>query len=472
MAWGQSIASGIGRAGNEFGTAVDYNLSTALQVIQQRLVAQQIQQQIRESEERMKRANVPSPQGIIQLPQGTFGASFDPNTGQYKGQQIPNIPATQVPSGLSDQSINDWGTTLHPGVRDSAIRAVRILRDLGDYEKAAALMGTQAKGTQKLKEVLKPDPQSSTGWSKIVYDAETGQEVSRQLDVAPQRGLIERESTTTDPFGLTSTTVSKPIIRGQGGAPPSQSRPSISPTVTPTARATPSVRGKAPLDADGHIPIEKSSRLNPFVVEGANQLLDGMAIKDLQIPEKAKPAAAALARQHGWEQGKFTPKEQVMLREATSILQQTYSSPSLKVLDEDWLQRQKLAQVISNPDKMGMFARGLTNAAAMNLTNSQAEFLRLYNQMVGRISGLSQLVRSGRATEAQIERLKAEIPNPLTTRDSSDARKRLKLILNEVEIAMQKGTFEGVEEQPQTQGLSPAAQEYMKKLGGNGAQKP
>jgi hypothetical protein len=79
--------------------------------------------------------------------------------------------------------------------------------------------------------------------------------------------------------------------------------------------------------------------------------------------------------------------------------------------------------------------------------------MRLYNQLVGTISGLGQLVRSGRVTEATIERLKSELPNPVTTKDSADARIRIKRLLKEIDVALQKGTFEG----PRATGAAPRA---------------
>jgi hypothetical protein len=103
----------------------------------------------------------------------------------------------------------------------------------------------------------------------------------------------------------------------------------------------------------------------------------------------------------------------------------------------------KLSQLTRNPDKEGFIGRGAMAVAAENLSDKEAGFMRLYNQMVGRISGLAQLTRSGRATEANIERLKKELADVLTAKDSKDARERLKLVRSEVDIAMEKGTFTG-----------------------------
>jgi hypothetical protein len=271
--------------------------------------------------------------------------------------------------------------------------------------------------------------------------------------------------------GATSSGGGASTRQSPGSAP--QTAPSAkSPGGPSTSTTPPSPAGLPPLDPDGHI----TTGATPQVLEGANQLLDGQDVN--KIPAKTRDLSAALARQYGWEQGKFTPKEQVMLKEATTFLDQAASSPSLKVLDEGFLDRQKIAQVVDSVDSKGMLHRALTSFAAQNLTDDEAEFVRTYNQLVGTISGLGQLVRSGRATEATIERLKRELPNPLTTKDSADAQARLARLRKEVDVAMEKGTFTGstgaasrssVKPPPKpggaSSGLSDAAKAYLKSQG-------
>lgn len=256
-----------------------------------------------------------------------------------------------------------------------------------------------------------------------------------------QRGLIgtESDSTTVDPFGNVShtTTLRKPTYDAGTGAPTGKggtAKPKGS-TSSPAATADSLARG---LDAQGHIPATAG---NPQVVEAANQLLDGTD-KD-KLPTKVRELASALARRYGWEQGRFTPKEQVLLREATTFLRQAQNDKALAALDGDFTDRLALMQLVRSPDKDGFIGRGLTAATAMNVSPKNAAFVRMYNQLVGTISGLSQLVRSGRATEASIERLKLELPNPATTRNSADARARIQRLLNEVSTAMRKGSFTG-----------------------------
>jgi len=139
-------------------------------------------------------------------------------------------------------------------------------------------------------------------------------------------------------------------------------------------------------------------------------------------------------------QGLFGPKDKLLIRESTGILKQLANSDSLTVLD-DTGSRLKLQQVLQNPDKRTFVGQTLQTLSAGSLSAKEQEFVTLYNQAVGRISGLSQLVRSGRATEAQIERLKTELPNPATTADSRHAKQKLAQIQNEIDIALEKGQF-------------------------------
>jgi hypothetical protein len=139
-----------------------------------------------------------------------------------------------------------------------------------------------------------------------------------------------------------------------------------------------------------------------------------------------------------------------MLREATTYIDGALTNKTaLSALDGSYTDRLKLAQALKSPDKESMIGGALSLASAQNLDANQAEFARMYNQLVGTISGLSQLVRSNRATEATIERLKAELPNPTTTKDSADGLERLKRLRSEIDVAMKKGTFEGANQSQQ-----------------------
>jgi len=352
-----------------------------------------------------------------------------------------------------------------------------LRRPLTDVEKQRFFGVAPKELAGKVITKLVQDKNSKTGWSYVSSDPITGVEYSRQLDAPPQRGLIESDTDTTDPLtGLTTHTHRKPLIGGTTpgkGAPaapvasPARPQSPLALLTTPppgqprlagkhagagplarrsggTATAKPSAGAAAPLplDAEGHIPV--GTLLNPTVREAANELLDGQDKLKIQ-PSKLADVAASVARRYGWEQGKFTPREQVMLRETSTFIQRAMSDDSMKALDEGGMSRLRLQQIAQNPDKEGFIGRVATLAASSGMSDSQKKFLQTYNQLVGTISGMAQLVRSGRATEATIERLKAELPNPTNTRDSKDAHERLQRLTDEINVAMKKGTFLGPE---------------------------
>lgn len=299
-------------------------------------------------------------------------------------------------------------------------------------------------GHASIKERIVPDPTSSTGFASEGYDSE-GKQVYRVQNVVPPRSAMARETDTTDPFGVTTKSVSKPLYSGaKGGEKPTGTSKQSKPPGEQVQdlkgiREKSKIGQPGKVDEKGHIP--ESAKVNPQLREAANNLLDGMAVKDLQVPQKDKAAAQELARQYGWKgQGMFTPKDMLLVRESTAILSQLAKDPSLTVLDNQ-MSRQKIQQVLQNAEKRNMFGQALQSWVASQLTEPEQKFVTLYMQAVGRISGLSQLVRSGRATEAQIERLKAELPNPATTTNSAHALQKLQQIQSEIDIALDKGQF-------------------------------
>jgi hypothetical protein len=302
----------------------------------------------------------------------------------------------------------------------------------------AGLEAKPAAQREKTVTSIEPDPESPTGYSKVTSDASG--EISRQTNVLPPRGFIGSESETTDPFGVTSKTTRKPVIPGQGKpTPASAPSPAKTPAEAKQKAAAVAPPGSQKLDEQGHIPA--TAKVNPQLREAANNLIDGMDVDKLPIPQRDRAAAEELAKRYGWSgQGLFSPKDKLLIRESTGILKQLASSDALSVLD-DTSSRLKIQQVLQNPDKRGMIGQTVQGLVAGNLNDKEQQFVTLYNQAVGRISGLSQLVRSGRATEAQIERLKQELPNPATTSSSAHARQKLAQIQNEIDIALQKGQF-------------------------------
>lgn len=312
------------------------------------------------------------------------------------------------------------------------------------------------------------DPGSKTGYSWVSYDPISGSVYSEQKDAPPQRGLISSETVITDNLGNRTVSIRTPLLPGgTQGSPTAKPEPGPAATPTPSPRPSPAIprlgapgaRGgvsarppagstlsiesaQALLDENGHIP--PSPNINPQVLEAANELMDGKDID--KLPAKSRLLAGQLARKFGWSQGRFTPKEQVQLRVATGFIDRAMRDGSMKALDGSALDKAKLLQIINTSEKQGLFGDASRFASSLlsgDLTEEQKEYLRTYNQLVGTIAGLSQLVRSGRATEATIERLKKELPNPIFAPTQADAIKSLKRLRDEIDLAMEKGTFEG-----------------------------
>lgn len=251
-------------------------------------------------------------------------------------------------------------------------------------------------------------------------------------------GKVASTTKTTDPTtGQTTVSTRTPNVTPRSAAKPGLPAP---PKASGTIAAPKQSTAPSGLDENGHIP-DTFKGSTPQVIEGANQLLDGRDVKD--IPQKVRQLSAELARKNGWEQGKFTPKDQVLLKESTTFLKKAMNDHSLKVLD-DRVSAMKLAELIEKQgDKQVMLSTAITTNISKSLTNDEAAFLRMYNQLLGTISGLGQLVRVGKPTESSIRRLMSELPNPKTVQGSADAKKRMQRLLDEVDVAMEKGSFEG-----------------------------
>lgn len=370
----------------------------------------------------------------------------------HKQQEIPPIDTSVFPQRQNDmlQYRKDLKEAI-PDISDDQLKTA-IMTKYGAAPKATVAGHTfTKKGSAYGKEL----PQGSLDINGNEIDKDKPYDIlqsgSGDKEYVPSQ-TVETSSHTvnTDPAGQKTTTDTKrkrglPPLKPEGtGKPPSggQGGSGAKPAATAGhSKSVPDQLKKHGLDASGHIP--ESSGENHQLIEGANELLDGTDISKLKMSTKDVMAASALARKYGWEQGKFTPKEQVMLKEATTFLTSARDDKALKALDGDFLSRMQLAQVAKTPDKEGFIGKGLSLAAAQNMTEDQKNFIQMYNQLVGTISGLAQLVRSGRATEATIERLKAELPNPVTTKDSADAKQRIQRLLKEVDVALQKGSFTG-----------------------------
>lgn len=341
--------------------------------------------------------------------------------------------------------------------------------------------------------------QSPTGWVRLLYDPSDPSK-RKFIPATPSRFYMGTESSdvTTDPFGVTSTTsrTTKPMSQavvdltgmtmvspeeytpdkaeGESFTPaaqqpitpptpasPQHSRAAVnphanSPVAPPRAGneqprvQTPESTGGAqtrpnpygsqypPLNADYHIP--DTAKVNPYLREAANQLLDGVDIKEIHVPSRDEKAAEAIARQYGWGRGPYTPRELKQMQNANQFLDAVLrSKPFMKALDEGVYQRSKMAEAEKDASKGSLFGTVFHQLAVKNLAPEQQEYLRLRAAMLGTVSGLSSVVRSGRPTEATINRLANEIPTVLASANSKDAKERIKNIKKELNLALEQG---------------------------------
>ena len=269
---------------------------------------------------------------------------------------------------------------------------------------------------------------------------------------------LPHSTSSTDAFGTTTTSTRTVPTPGATMPVPAVTAPSGAPTPIPTLKTRPTLadvnaniaaanaaspklnKGKPvsvaapavpsalpPLDQDGHIPEGVG---NALARQYANNLLDGQDSKDIPNP-RARAAAEALASQYGWNRGAFTPKEKIQFQVATDFLHQLKDSPSLSVLDS-YVSREKIARAMKAPDHMNLLDR----IAAYNLTDKEADFLKLFNAARGTVAGLSQITRSGRATNSQVQTIANELPNVFQSSSSKDAKSRVDQLLKEADIAL------------------------------------
>ena len=184
-----------------------------------------------------------------------------------------------------------------------------------------------------------------------------------------------------------------------------------------------------PLDENGHIPAGVG---NDLIRQAANGILDGRDPKEFGNP-KVQTAALALVDKFvpGYSRGAFTPKEKVQFGVAMHFLDQLKNSDSLSVLD-NVVSREKIARAMKAPEHMSMLDR----IAAYSLSPKEAEFVRFFNQARGTVAGLSQITRSGRATNSQVSTIAQELPNVFQSSSSDDAKKRVEQLLKEADIAL------------------------------------
>lgn len=338
--------------------------------------------------------------------------------------------------------------------------------------------------------------QSPTGWAQTYVDAMNPNKIVAWQPAEPPRFMAgtQRTSTITDPFGVTSTTSSQmtPMIQGEVDLSGAVALPAETPAaaVSPAAPAPPQTSaspaggpqppapalagsrqlkatrqvqtgGAKQLDAQGHIPANAG---NPQLVQAANSILDGMDVDKLPLPQRDRAAAMALATEYGWKgQGLFTPREVLQLKEGATVIEQLINSKSLDVLDRGTIANLPMLGQASDPAKEGFWGRLTTSLSSRAASPEQQEFLRYWRQLDALAVGLRALVQTGRATQAQVDRLIAELPNPYNTTSSEDARDRLRMVENELKVAANTGKLPDMP----FGGSDPAVDQFLRNFSGS-----
>lgn len=272
----------------------------------------------------------------------------------------------------------------------------------------------------------------------------------------------EIPASSPSPTGQTPADASSPSGAPTSAPPPSVSKPitgGTAPKVQPKSALTPGqVRSNIPapppstpangktLDTDpsGHLPADAlgvdGKPVNSQIREGANQLLDGVDMKDLTMSSKDKPTAEAVARLYGWGRGPFLPRELKQMQNATQFLDQALNSDAfMRAIDQGIWRRTATAVAQKDSAKEGILGTIGHMIAQGTLNSDQKEYLNIRQALMGTVSGLSSMVRSGRPTEATINRLAQEIPDVMSSADSKQAKQKIAQIKKELAVALAQG---------------------------------
>lgn len=260
-------------------------------------------------------------------------------------------------------------------------------------------------------------------------------------------------SVSVDPAGLATTTTHTPQTPGMTGAtqPGATQAPHAAAPEGPQTQKLRKMQQAAgssthaPLEleidanGDGHIPASDPS--NPLIKSAADQLINGMAIKDIQLPVKDKQAAEELAQKYGAGQGMFTPREKMQVQQSQQLIENIRNDKKLmSVFSENALKRGLIQSFVMQKSDGDIASNEQHAVAASMLNDNDTRFIQTMRNLIGRIQGLAQLTRgTGRPTEAAVNRMMQELPNLNIASNPAQAKQALDLIQNEIDIAMKHG---------------------------------
>jgi hypothetical protein len=180
--------------------------------------------------------------------------------------------------------------------------------------------------------------------------------------------------------------------------------------------------------------------MNQAIREAANQLLDGVDLKDISLPQKDKAFAEAVARKYGWGRGPYLPRELKQMQNANQFLDQALNSKAfMRAIDSGFFRKFQTAESEKDASKSGLFDTAMHVLSVNHLTKDQQEYLTIRQALMGTVSGLSSVVRTGRPTEATINRLMQEIPDVMSSANSTMAKEKIAQIKKELKVALTQG---------------------------------
>lgn len=179
------------------------------------------------------------------------------------------------------------------------------------------------------------------------------------------------------------------------------------------------------------------------VEDKAKDIQSGTA-KMTDFPQKERSAIATYMREHKMsaQGGKLRPEMEAGLRVLHVSLWGTASTPGLDktvgVLDSD-ASRAKLiaAGVGRTPDPKEWTITKLGHAGFYSaMTPEEKAYVYQLNRAISAINALRTITGLPRSTQALMDRYVLELPNPVTTPSSKDARNQIQLIEREINAAM------------------------------------
>ena len=242
--------------------------------------------------------------------------------------------------------------------------------------------GYSGPSSKSVKGTLVRSKQSPTGFAQTYIDPYNPGKVLAWQPVTPSRYYQGTKTDTTDAFGVTTHAVTQPLNQQEvdlstaaqmptesGGEDVAPSGNNGAPAITPSPivqgpktkqlrhirQQAATAAGGGKLDEQGHIPADAG---NPYLVQAANSILDGMDVEKLPIPQKDRTAAMQLAQKFGWKgQGLFNPREVLQLKEGATVIQKMIDSDALSVLDQGTIKQLPMLGQGADPSKEGFFGR-------------------------------------------------------------------------------------------------------------------